>query len=278
MYRLRKQTLVTLLVLLVFVSPAQAEINIDIAEIQNGFVHVEGNQAPRAQAIFWDGVSVGVNSNNGGAFHFDTTNLPPNCVGTLKIGSETRKVVINNCTPAAITVFQAGVPKTGQTTSDDPNSPQRDDGALQKGVAWPSPRFTDNSNGTITDNLTGLIWLTNANCLGGETTWYSALTFVAGINSGSANCGDTSNAGNHQTDWRLPNVRELHSLINYGAFGPSLPAGHPFSNFQSANYWSSTSFANDAGVAWLVNFRFAPVVDGDGKAGVHFVTAVRGGS
>jgi hypothetical protein len=32
------------------------------------------------------------------------------------------------------------------------------------GVAWPNPRFTDNSDGTVTDNLTGLIWLKNANC------------------------------------------------------------------------------------------------------------------
>src|SRR5262249_54941475 len=124
-----RKTLVTLLFLLVFVSPAHAVININIAAIQNGFVHVEGDQAPRQQAISWEGVSVGVNSNNGGAFHFDTTNLPPDCVGTLKIGSETREVVINNCT-ANITVIQAGIPKTGQTTSFDANDPKRDDGAL----------------------------------------------------------------------------------------------------------------------------------------------------
>ena len=44
-----------------------------------------------------------------------------------------------------------GVPKTGQTIPYGP----RDDGALQKGVPWPQPRFTDNDNGTVTDNLTG---------------------------------------------------------------------------------------------------------------------------
>ena len=37
-----------------------------------------------------------------------------------------------------------------------------DDGDLQTGVAWPNPRFKDNLNGTITDNLTGLIWLKDA--------------------------------------------------------------------------------------------------------------------
>ena len=155
-------SLITLLFLLVFVSPGSAAIHIDIAAIQNGFVHVEGSQAPRGEAISWEGISVGVNSNNGGAFQFDTTNLPPDCVGTLKIGSETREVVVENCMPADITVIQAGVPKTGQTTSFDANNPKRDDGALQRGVPSPNPRFTDNSNGTIMDNLTGLIWLKNA--------------------------------------------------------------------------------------------------------------------
>ena len=51
------------------------------------------------------------------------------------------------------------VEKTGQTTSYATG----DDGDLEKGLAWPNPRFTDNEDGTVTDNLTGLIWLKNAN-------------------------------------------------------------------------------------------------------------------
>ncbi len=43
------------------------------------------------------------------------------------------------------------VVKTGQTTSYRTG----DDGDLEKGVAWPDTRFTDNGNGTVTDNLTG---------------------------------------------------------------------------------------------------------------------------
>ena len=113
---------------------------------------------------------------------------------------------------------------------------------MRKGVVWPSPRFTNNGNGTATDNLTGLIWLTNANCIhtlntsfdidgvagDGMVTWQHALNFVAGINAGTYNCDDTSNGGAQQTDWRLPNVRELYSLLDLGKFNPSLPAGHPF--------------------------------------------------
>ena len=64
----------------------------------------------------------------------------------------------------------APVPKTGQTTSWATG----DDGYHQKGVAWPNPRFTDNGDGTVTDNLTSLMWLQNAGLLGTET-WEEAL-------------------------------------------------------------------------------------------------------
>ena len=68
------------------------------------------------------------------------------------------------CPPQAVTV-----PKTGQTTCSDESGVSRpctgtgEDGEHQKGVAWPNPRFTDNGDGTVTDNLTGLIWLKDAN-------------------------------------------------------------------------------------------------------------------
>ena len=66
----------------------------------------------------------------------------------------------------------APVPKTGQT---DPYGLIGTDGALQKGVAWPTPRFIDNLNGTVTDKLTGLTWLKNANAFGLKN-WADALT------------------------------------------------------------------------------------------------------
>ena len=58
------------------------------------------------------------------------------------------------------TLYNAGVPKTGQTTSFATG----DDGDLEKGVAWPNPRFITGTTGVVTDTLTGLIWLKNANC------------------------------------------------------------------------------------------------------------------
>jgi hypothetical protein len=76
---------------------------------------------------------------------------------------------------------QTAVPKTGQTgcwdASGNPVSctGTGQDGEKLKGVALLSPRFTDNSNGTVTDNLTGLIWLKNANCFN-TRTWIQALS------------------------------------------------------------------------------------------------------
>ena len=71
-----------------------------------------------------------------------------------------------------------------QDRPDDPYD-TKDDGALQKGVAWPIPRFTDNINGTVTDNLTRLIWMKNANAFGTKT-WADALTTANGLKSGVA--------------------------------------------------------------------------------------------
>ncbi len=135
--------------------------------------------------------------------------------------------------------YNAFVPKTGQTTSYR----KGDDGKLKKGVAWPNPRFTDHDDGTVTDNLTGLIWLKNANAFG-TRTWATALTDCARLNSGEHGLSDGSVEG----DWRLPNVRELQSLIDYGRHGPALPTGHPFTDVQGTSheskyYWSSSTFS-----------------------------------
>jgi hypothetical protein len=152
------------------------------------------------------------------------------------------------------------VPKTGQTfwyyVTDS-------DGALQKGVPSPSPRFTDNNNGTVTDNLTGLIWLKNANCQSTNESWSDELSLVASLNSaGTMNgydCGDTSHAGSHQTDWRLPNIKELQSLVDFGENNPALPSGYPFSNVQVDRYWSSTTREKDPSYAWVVYMDYGTV-------------------
>jgi len=164
--------------------------------------------------------------------------------------------------------LRAPVPKTGQTTSYRPG----DDGHLEKGVAWPTPRFTDNGDGTVTDNLTGLIWLKNANCFG-TRTWTQALSDAHTLNSGECGLSDGSSAG----EWRLPNVRELQSLIDYGRWDPALPSGHPFTGVQSNFYWSSTTVAYDASYAWYVYLVVGFGSSVGFKANSFYVWPVRGG-
>jgi len=125
----------------------------------------------------------------------------------------------NGCMPPA-----APVAKTGQTTSYAPG----DDGDLQMGVASPSPRFTDNVNGTVTDNLTGLIWTQDADCDGTNRTWSEAVDYCNGLAEGTCGLSDGSSAG----DWRLPNVRELHTLVDYAYDAPALTTSHPIKKLQ----------------------------------------------
>lgn len=146
----------------------------------------------------------------------------------------------------------AGVPKTGQTTSYAAG----DDGDIQAGVALPVPRFIDNGDGSVKDELTGLVWLKNANCFGNKI-WTAALTAANALSNGSCGLSDGSAAG----DWRLPNVLEMISIVDYSRNNPALPAT-PFTNAQSAFYWTST-----AGMGGPVNHAMC-VITGDGSVGV----------
>ena len=111
-----------------------------------------------------------------------------------------------------------------------------------------SPRFKDNGDGTVTDNLTQLIWLKNANCFG-ERSWSVASDYCAGLANGQCGLVDDSNAG----DWRLPDIRELQSLVDYDSFQPALPLRHPFTGAKHNYYWSSTSYVGKPGYAWFVH-------------------------
>ena len=160
------------------------------------------------------------------------------------------------------------VPKTGQTTSYG----TRDDGALEKGVAWPTPRFTDNNDGTVTDNLTRLIWMKNANAFS-TRTWAEALDLANNLASGSYGLSDGSQAG----DWRLPNIKELQSLIDFSKSYPPLPENHPFTNWLGAYYWSSTTRAHGSPEAWIVYFTEGNLGWYAKSLGNCYVWCVRGG-
>jgi len=152
----------------------------------------------------------------------------------------------------------APVPQTGQTTTYAGG----DDGELQAGVPPPNPRFTDNLDGTVTDNRSGLIWLKNANCPNAGRSWQEALDDVQQLNTnGTMNgnaCGDTG--GN--MDWRLPNRFELESLLNLEN-PDGKPNGDPFMGTMVLDHWTSTTFAGNTTHAWQVGFD-------DGAVG-HFL-------
>lgn len=161
------------------------------------------------------------------------------------------------------------LPVTGQTITFG----VRDDGALQIGVAWPSPRFTDNSNGTVTDNLTGLVWLKNANCFGGKS-WNDALAAANNLATGACGLTDASAAG----QWRLPNINEFESIVTMNLVYPSLPAEHPFTEVQASENWSSTSYAKNTEVdAWFVDLSYGHVYNGS-KTNERYVWPVRDGN
>jgi len=174
----------------------------------------------------------------------------------------------------------ADQPKTGQTKCYDAagaviscatTTGQGQDGALQRGVAWPGTRFTVVSSNTVTvvaDNLTGLMWPQDGGtptisiCTGGTATWQQALDYVA--------CLNTHHYLNYN-DWRLPNVNELESLVHAGyneviCAAPSTSCTtnaawlntQGFSNVLADNYWSSTTFAGGTSFAWYIY-----MVDGD---------------
>jgi hypothetical protein len=171
----------------------------------------------------------------------------------------------------------AAVERTGQTTSYETG----DDGDLQKGSAWPTPRFVDNADGTVTDNLTGLIWLQDANCVTfflsdvtGQNNryWNTALTAANSLANGYCGLSDGSSTG----DWRLPNIKEFQSLIDCSQHSPALPSDHPFTSVQNSSYWSSTTYAYSTTSSWYMNIG-AGGMGSSGKVSTLSVWPVRGG-
>ena len=121
-------------------------------------------------------------------------------------------------------------------------------------------RLIDNGDGTVTDNTTGLIW---QQAEGGSKTWEDALTY----------CEDLPLGGD--TDWRLPNVKELESLTDDSQYSPAIDKDY-FTNAYSSNYWSSTTNANNTTNAWNVNFNNGNV-NNNNKTNNLYVRCVRGG-
>ena len=141
-----------------------------------------------------------------------------------------------------------------------------DDYSVRAGVAWPANRFIDNQNGSITDNLTGLVWLKNAGCFS-PADWSTALVAANQLASGQCSLTDGSTAG----QWRMPNINELESLVDVSQTNPSVSAGNPFANINLVKaYWSSTTYTALPSNAMAIRFTDGRWINGIDSGDTNF--------
>lgn len=133
------------------------------------------------------------------------------------------------------------LPKTGQETSYRDG----DDGYYEAG--WEGDRFTDNGDGTITDNATNLMWPDDANGAGGNNgvtaNWNDAIDYAEGL----------SFAGHD--DWRLPNAHEFMTLVDYAV--TLLTVNTIIQNAQGGSWWTSSTDVGLTDRAWACLSTFA---------------------
>ena len=175
--------------------------------------------------------------------------------------------------------------RTGQVTcfnsfgNSAPCARSGQDGEIQAGIAWPTQRFSDQGDETVADHLTGLIWTKAADTPGPavctparNTTWLEALDHVKCLNNHSY-------LGTN--DWRLPNRKEIRSLIDYSRYYPALPPKHPFIHLKtglSDFYWSSTNNIHKTSEAWMIYLQTGGLISGDKKSNnTRWVWPVRAG-
>ena len=109
-------------------------------------------------------------------------------------------------------------------------------------VAQEAPRFTK-ANGVVTDSKTTLEWQDDYSDNGDSiklATWTDAIDYCEGLTL------------NGQSDWRLPNKKELLSIVDYGTYNPAIRS--IFEKTTSHYYWSSTTVASNTRYVWAVYF------------------------
>jgi hypothetical protein len=181
-----------------------------------------------------------------------------------------------------------GLPETGQLLCYD-NSGNVIDcaGTGQDGAYSINPiSYSDNGNGTVTDNITGLIW---QKCSAGQNNdstcsgpalyynWFKASgIFDPNYNPSSQDiCGVLDLGGS--TDWRLPTKMELLGIVDYALAspGPTINLSY-FPNTMASNFWSSSTPPATPGNAWGVHFN-SGFANSFSKGDIDSVRCVRGG-
>ena len=148
-----------------------------------------------------------------------------------------RMIIIAMITGLSFTQLEAQkllpfrLPDTGQTGSYTSSPGEDADFAINP------LSFTDNGDGTITDNNTLLMWQKTD---GGEMTVESAIAY----------CSDLVLAG--FSDWRLPTGIELFSINHYNYLNPALDTNY-FTKTVAQYWWTSETQADDPSKVWVVN-------------------------
>ena len=166
--------------------------------------------------------------------------------------------------------------KTGQTTAYE----QFDDGDYQIGI---TPSYS-RSGDIVTDNVTKLQWQDNEEVKTVKKSWEDAKSYCSSLSLGGYN------------DWRLPTIKELNSIVDYGKYDHTIDStfsnvifdddgsifdrfsiNSTFVNVTSFSYWSATTGATDSSSAWYVSFTYGneslnSKVDDD-----NYIRCVRGG-
>lgn len=172
--------------------------------------------------------------------------------------------------------------KTGQTVCYDAGGSviscagTGQNGELTTGTVWPSTRFTVNADQTVSDEMTGLIWMKDGNipgpsaCVPNVTkTWQAALDYITCLNQ---------NSYLSHNDWRMPYINEMRTLINYGQSDQATwLATFGFTNMKHSDYWSSTNSMASTGSAFTVNLGTGGVTNTLAKGSLGYVLAVRAG-
>jgi len=118
----------------------------------------------------------------------------------------------------------------------------------------------DNSKEVVVDKSTNLMWQDDNDANSVIKTWVEAINYCENLTLGG------------YTDWRLPNINELESIVDYTKTDPAISS--EFSNVDSDNYWSSSSFVGYSAYAWLVDF-YHGLDDVYYKSDSFFVRCVR---
>jgi len=163
------------------------------------------------------------------------------------------------------------LPDTGQTASYTATFGEDHD--YQSAAVQPSYTVLNpvGISSVTVDNRTGLMWVTNPRTdagFAGTQTWESALTSCTVTLNGMAYAG--------YTDWRLPNVRELMSIVHYGATPAPRINTTAFPGTASGYYWTSTTCVSNTTNAWYVDFSLGNV-NYNSKSSNNYVRCVRGG-